>query len=98
MVTIGPLATNTPISTGNTIEIEFMITCRTLGSSGSFAGFLKIKEYGTTTVLPIAENALNGTETTNTNQDMDVDVFVSMSGTTTSTRITIEQAIVEYKN
>jgi len=99
LVTIGPLATNTSVFAGNTIEIEFMITCRSLGSSGVFAGFLKIKEYGTTsTVLSTAENALNGTGTTNTNQDMDVDVFVSMSGGSTSTRITIEQAIIEYKN
>jgi hypothetical protein len=75
-----------------------MITCRSLGTTGQFAGFMKFKEYGTTTVLTVPEFIGNGTGQADTNSDMEVDIFVSMSGGTSFTRLTIEQAIVEYKN
>jgi hypothetical protein len=85
--------------TGNVFEIEFMVTCRSLGDNGTFVGFLKYKEWGTTTVLNTPENVLktSSPQTVNTNVDHDIDVFITLSTGSTVT-VTMEQAIIEYKN
>jgi hypothetical protein len=86
-------ATNT--STNNIFEIDFMITCRGLGDTGSFFGFMKVKDYGTTYIFTTSENVTLGSATGNTNIDADLDIYIT---TTTGISITIEQAIIEYKN
>ena len=84
--------------TGNVFEIEFMVTCRSLGDNGTFVGFLKYKEWGVTTVLNTTENVLRTISAlVNTNVDHDIDVFITLTTGSTVT-VTMEQAIIEYKN
>ena len=97
VVTTGALTTQSA-GTSGTLEIDFMITCRTLGDNANFVGHLKIKEYSGTTVLPISESVYTlGEISANTNIDHDVDVYITTTAPGGVT-INIEQAIIEYKN
>jgi hypothetical protein len=97
----------------NPIEINFMITCRSLGSSGGFAAYMRVEESSSTNTFvnelgPTSDFATGSGKafksitsgTVNTNVEGEIDVFFGTSSDTgtVNTQLTIHQAIIEYKN
>ena len=81
----------------NILEIEFMITCRSVGVSGTFYSFMKMRDYGVVLALGNSEYVTQGSGSADTTGSMDLDVKISGIGVTNFS-IQIEQAIIEYKN
>jgi len=91
---------NTVSGSANVLEIEFMITCRTLGASGTFNSYMRMKEYlNTSGISALGSSEYTGIQTliADTTSTMILDVGVSLIGQTNFS-IQIEQAIIEYKN
>jgi len=95
----------------NSFEINWTITCRSVGGSGSFQCFMKLEEYldgGTggyvldnsiTTGLGNGQYVKKDTATgISTTSDKELDVYVDVQGGVTKAFINVDQVIVEYKN
>jgi len=80
----------------NNLDIEFMITCRTVGASGQFHVMVKCTEMGLNVIsFPLNPNSIFTTNSVNTTTDHTLDVICSASVNVT---LRSEQAIIEYKN
>jgi hypothetical protein len=96
----------------NSFEINWTITCRSVGGSGSFQCFIKLEEYldggvggyvlDNTTPLTGLGNGQYVKKATatgiSTTSDKELDVFVDISGGPSIAYINVDQVIVEYKN